>query len=167
MGGQKSAGSNREVDMKRNLIVLIALFSLVLGVSAGASAGMGTSYCVLVDIPFDFHVADQRMPAGEYRIEMPLMGSSAIGSMLKLESQDGAFCQFLQTMRIDGNRYDTNCHVVFNKYGDSLFLARVTNSQSGAQAPKSPLEKKLADEYNLAGVEVSSLEVVAVPARVQ
>jgi len=151
--------------MRKALVVLIALCAVTFGFAMGASALPDTAYSVLINIPFGFYAGDQWMPAGKYWIDMPGSSGYAIGSMLRINSLDGLNCQYLLTMRMTGTAMDTDYHVTFTKYGESLFLAKVTNSELGAQAPKSRTERKLASEHAQASGAVTSVNVVAAPAR--
>ncbi len=151
--------------MRKALVVLIALCAVTFGFAMGASARPDTPYSVLVNIPFGFYAGDQWMPAGKYFIDMTAFTGFASGSMLRVNSLDGSICQYLLTMRINGNTADTDYHVTFTKYGESYFLAKVTNSDLGAQVAKSRAERKLASEHAQASGAVTSVEVVAAPAR--
>ena len=151
--------------MRKALVVLIALCAVTFGFAMGASARPDTAYSVLVNIPFGFYAGDQWMPAGKYFIDMTAFIGFASGSMLRVSSPDGLICQYLLTMRIDGTKNDTDYRVTFTKYGESYFLAKVTNSDLGAQAAKSRAERKLASEHAQASGAVTSVEVVAAPAR--
>jgi hypothetical protein len=151
--------------MRKALVVLIALCAVTFGLAMGASARPDTTYSVSVKIPFGFYAGDQWMPAGKYFIDMSAFPGFANGSLLRVSSQDGSICQYLLTMRIDGNMADTDYHVTFTKYGESYFLAKVTNGDLGAQAAKSRAEKRLASEHAQASGAVTSVEVVAAPAR--
>ena len=73
MGGQGSAGSNREDDMRKALVVLIALCAVTFGFAMGASARTNTANSVLINIPFGFYAGDQWMPAGKYFVDMTVV----------------------------------------------------------------------------------------------
>jgi len=151
--------------MKKALAVMIALCAATLGFAMDASAKPGPAYAALANIPFGFYAGDQWMPAGKYRIDLPVTTGTASGSMLRILSLDGADCQYLLTLRTDGGRTDGYFHVVFNKYGDTLFLREVTTDGMGAQAVRSRTEKKLAAGQAHASAAVSTVEIVAAPAR--
>ena len=153
--------------MRKALVVLIALCAVTFGFAMSASARPDSAYSVVIHIPFGFYAGDQWMPAGKYFIDMSAFTGFASGSMLRISSLDGLNCMHLLTMRINGSAADTDYRVTFTKYGDSYFLAKVTNSDLGAQAVKSRTEKKLAGGHAEASGAVTSVEVVAAPARVK
>jgi hypothetical protein len=165
MGDKGSAGSNREDDMRKTLAVLIALCAMTFGFAMVAPAGSETAYAALADIPFGFYAGNQWMPAGKYRIDLPVTNGSAHGSMLRFYSRDGSICQYLITTRTDGYQTDGYFHLVFNKYGDTLFFARLSTDEFSAQAVRSRTEKRLAIERTQASGAVSTVEVVAAPLR--
>ena len=165
MGDKGSAGSNREDDMRKALAVLIALCAVTFGFAMGASAQGSLIFGAQANIPFGFYAGDQWMPAGKYRIELPVTIGFGSGSILKVYSVDGLNCQYLLTTRINGAPTNGYVHVIFNKYGDSLFLTRLTTDELGAEARKSRTEKRLASEQAQAAGAVSTVEVVAAPVR--
>lgn len=151
--------------MRKTLAVLIALCAVAFGFAMDASAWPSTTYAVLANIPFGFYAGDQWMPAGKYRIDLPVTDGSASGSMLKIYSLDGLSCQYLLTTRMQGAPTDGYYYLTFNKYGDSLFFARLTTDELGARAAKSRTERRVASEWAQAAGALSTVEVVAAPAR--
>jgi len=150
--------------MKRALIVLFSLSAVILGFAVAASAGgaLEASNSVLMKIPFAFHAGDNLYPAGQYWIEMPRMGGYSAGTMVRISSQDGSSCQHLFSVRTRGVTSDTDYHVTFTKYGDTYFLAKVRNSDLGAEVAQSRAEKKVASELAGKTGGVASVEVIAV-----
>ena len=153
--------------MRKALAVLIALCAVTFGFAMGAAADSGTAYAALADIPFGFYAGDQWMPAGKYRVDLPVSNGAGSGSMLRIYSLDGVSCQYLLTMRTDGAQTNGYYHLTFNKYGDTLVLSRLITNELGAQAAKSRTEKKLAKAQAEASAAVSSVTVVAAPVRVK
>jgi len=153
--------------MKKVFAVLFSMSVVVFGLAVAASAGgpVAADNSVLMQIPFAFHAGDSQFPAGSYRIEMPRMGGFAGGTMVRITSQDGADCQYLFSVRTEGNRQDTDYHVTFHKYGQDYFLAKVRSSELGADLAKSRTEKRIASEYAGKAGATASVEVIAVHAR--
>jgi hypothetical protein len=165
MGDKGSAGSNQEDDMRKALAVLIALCAVTFGFAMGASAKPGMPHAALADIPFGFYAGDQWMPAGKYRIDLPVRDGSGSGSMVRIYSLDGLNCQYLLTMRTDGAQTNGYFHLTFNKYGENLFFNRLTTDELGAQAAKSRTERKLAKAQAETSKAISAVTVVAAPVR--
>jgi len=150
--------------MKKVLAVLFSLSAVIFGFAMAASAGGGleASNSVLMRIPFAFHAGDSLFPAGQYWIEMPRMSGFTAGTMVRISSQDGSSCQHLFSVRTRGVITDTDYHVTFTKYGDAYFLAKVRNSDLGAELAQSGTEKKVASEYAGKARGTASVEVIAV-----
>ena len=137
---------------------------VIFGFSVAASAGgaLEASNSVLMKIPFAFHAGDSLYPAGQYWIEMPRMGGYSAGTMVKISARDGSSCQHLFSVRTRGISTDTDYHVTFNKYGDTYFLAKVRNSDLGAEVAQSRTEKRVASEFAGKTGAIASVEVIAV-----
>jgi len=94
-------------------------------------------------IPFDFHVGNKLMPAGEYVVE-------ASGPLVRVRSAEGndPGNVFLATHTSppasEGSR--AKSELDFNRYGDEYFLTTIWNPWigDGLQAPKTAREKELA-----------------------
>jgi hypothetical protein len=131
--------------MKRTLAVLTVLGALIMGSTWWVAAASGSS--VDICIPFAFHAGNQRMPAGDYRFEMPVVGAMATGSMLRIVSLDASHCQHLISRTILPVTTDTDWHVSFSKIGDQYFLSKVWNGDYGAELSKTPTARSLEYEY--------------------
>ena len=85
------------------------------------SAPAAAQNVTTVQVPFDFHVRDQVLPAGKYTIRRDL----ALPQWLQLQSADGK--HFVPVITIPhlppGNAQPTG--LVFRKYGEQRFLADV------------------------------------------
>ena len=92
------------------------------------------------NVPFDFRMGETLMPAGEYVIHHS-------AGMLTVRAQSGPptaiFQLTLPASRQDGS---TKGALVFNRYGDSYFLAKIwaPDSRSGLSLLTSKREKELA-----------------------
>jgi hypothetical protein len=150
--------------MKKTLVVLFSLSAVIFGIAVAASAAgaLEASNSVLMKIPFAFHAGDNLYPAGQYWIEMPRMGGYAAGTMVRIAAQDGSSCQYVFSVRTRGVNTDTDYHVTFNKYGDTYYLAKVRNSELGAEVAQSRSEKRAASEFAGKTGGITSVEVVAV-----
>lgn len=108
---------------------------IVLGMSAFAQKGT-----VRAAIPFDFVVGKQMLNAGVYQI-------TGQGQMLLVIRTDGKQGMIENTRLFRGGpREDATSQLIFNRYGQRYFLAKVWMSKAGSghQLFASPLELEYA-----------------------
>src|SRR5437879_13879754 len=86
---------------------VVVLSMAVAAVSARAQAG----FVLAANIPFDFVVGKQTLPAGEYRIEQ-LSGRS----VLLIRSTDGHTSTIVMTMAARASDWHSGSTLVFNRY---------------------------------------------------
>ena len=73
-----------------------------------------------VDIPFEFHLMDNVMPAGQYIVD------TAANNVLSLDCRACRSHAVAAASGIGGGaNLSTEARLVFNKYGDSYFLSEV------------------------------------------
>jgi len=96
-------------------------------------------------IPFQFHVGNAKLPAGEYRIH--LLDDSDL-TVMEITSADGSTSALFQVQNTDANATPAKTELVFNKYGNRYFLAKLFDkgNPSGSQVLKSPYEKRVSQE---------------------
>ena len=100
--------------MKR--ITAIALLAIANFAMAGTS--FAQSKVVRVDIPFDFTVGKQVLPAGTYTIKTESQGLIAIRNHDKPVT-------VLTLVDRDGAKASDNGKLMFHKYGDQYFLSEI------------------------------------------
>jgi hypothetical protein len=119
--------------MKKLLMALA-----MIGVFAATSVAADNS-TLKARIPFDFSAAGKDFAAGVYSVErQPLTGIMAI--------RDGAghTKAYFQVNAIYTNKSEQSPMLVFNKYGDRYFLAKVLPPVGvGGQLRKDKMEKEL------------------------
>jgi len=95
-------------------------------------------------IPFQFHVGNTKFPAGEYRIHVVDEGDP---SGMEITSADGSISALFQVENTEANPGD-NTELVFNKYGNRYFLAKLLEqgSPNGSQLAESGYEKRVSQE---------------------
>jgi hypothetical protein len=146
-----------EDAMKKSLVVSFALVAMILGLAAAATAGSAPR--MKVDIPFDFYLGDQMLPAGEYLIEMPnLMMASPTGSFVVVRNEDGSVYHCLHANTGEYAR-GFAWQVTFHKYGETYFFAKVQNSSFVSTLPKTRAEKEMSVK-TAAGPRGASKDVV-------
>ena len=125
--------------MKRNfyqagLGIVVALLLL-----AGQALAQD-SHIFAYAIPFAFHAGNVKLPAGQYIVKIP---SSARG-LVYLESRNGTNHAMLLTLPFAQGKSQAPAELVFNQYGKTYFLSKVTDSLSvkGQEVMKSKVEKE-------------------------
>ena len=93
-------------------------------------------------IPFQFHAGNTELPAGEYRIRM--MDDSDL-TVMQISRMDGSASAVFQVQETDKNSEPTKSELIFHKYGNRYFLAKLFDESNpdGSQVVESSYEKKV------------------------
>ena len=128
----------------RKQIYFIAIL-IAIGAGSVANANAQATQQFTADIPFDFQVSGQRLPAGEYTVRC--LNPASDVRVLQLRKTDGKATVVLHTNGIVG-RLDQKSRMVFNRYGNQYYFAQawLASEQIGMQAIKSRQEKATAKE---------------------
>ncbi|MCX6635752.1 MAG: hypothetical protein NT090_11830 [Acidobacteria bacterium] len=115
------------------------LFALaMIGVFAATSVAADL-FAVKARIPFDFAVAGKQLPAGVYTVER----QSSPG-VLMLRDAAGRVDVLFLAMPVYTNTDAQTPMLVFNKYGDRYFLAKIWPATgAGAQLNPTKIEREL------------------------
>ena len=106
--------------MKKTLAFLS--FVVILATMA-TLATAGSAVVLRGEIPFDFYVGDQMLPAGEYQFEMGRV-TEATTSSVTVRSKDGKVLAFVPTRPGVSNGTTSN-QIIFNSSGGNYVLASV------------------------------------------
>ena len=126
--------------MKRQLKTMAVI--LALAVVAGASVAQAQIIGHLKsNIPFSFYVRNRLMPAGDYTIAELNPGSG----LMEIRSADGKSAAVFLTIGKQEKDTRTPSELIFQKYGDNLFLSEIVEQGEidGAQVVKSKMEQRL------------------------
>lgn len=147
--------------MKRQTYTVIAMIVLVGSMAVAAQAQNNGRLRLTADIPFEFNVGDQTMPAGKYTVSQINPASDRVA--LQLRNQSGRASVILQMNAVIG-RAPESAKLIFNRYGNRYFLAQawVDGENTGLQAPTSRVERVVRRE--LAGIKATA-ETVALKGR--
>src|SRR5262245_36131521 len=130
----------RSKNMRKPIISLIAAVSL--GVALLFATTMAAPFAVKIraEIPFDFMVGKKRLPKGEYLIE----SLNDSGTLTIRHAKKGKAVTFntIKQKPTDSPK----SKLVFNRYGDQYFLARIwdPSSETILKLNKSKTEKRIA-----------------------
>jgi len=140
-------------------------------ITAGASAQAQTlQYKLTVDIPFDFSVSGQKLPAGKYWIGR---AQSSIGdTVVQIQSTDMHSVANRFSVPIVTFKSKKRGEVVFHRYDDQYFLSEVWPSGGGTGRAflKTRAERDLAKstrDNGIAAVKSPKAEIVTVAALAQ
>ena len=161
--------AEKEQEMANQILKSLTMLTLVVGltlVAAVVSAnGQSTSTLVTADIPFDFIVADQTLPAGKYTVR----NVSDDGKGLKISSRDGESSVMRLSNLANEKSKKRNARMVFHRYGQQYFLAEVwTGDNYGRQLLKCKRERHLRQELASNGSKSdATFEVVEVVGQIR
>ncbi|MCG3163940.1 MAG: hypothetical protein JMDDDDMK_05399 [Acidobacteria bacterium] len=125
--------------MQKKIFALIVALSFAVSLVAPALAYPFTVR-IRAEIPFDFMVGSKRLPKGEYLIE----SLNDTGTLTIRNAKKGKAVNF---MTIRGKMMEKpKSKLVFHRYGDQYFLARVWDGTSDTvlKLDKSKAEKRAA-----------------------
>jgi len=127
----------------KNMIVVFASIVVLLVLATGASAI--TAARIRAYVPFDFHVGEELLPAGNYIFEMRAIGfGSSSSSAVAIYRPNGTIVTSIPTMPIGWDyRHMSDCHLHFTRLTGNYFLAKVEAPESGAALRMSKAEKEL------------------------
>jgi hypothetical protein len=139
--------------MKR--ILTIALLTIAGFLTAGSA--LAADHAVKADIPFDFIVGSNVLPAGTYTIASPGWRSSGA---IEIQSEGSNYAT-LTTVFAD-NKATKGSELVFHRYGNQYFLAEVL-CPAAAMTVQLPVSKqeKLARTTVVAGLQPTGEVLVA------
>jgi len=106
-----------------------------------------SAHRVTADIPFDFFIGKEMMPAGTYEFEVANRHAYP-GALIVRSTIPGANHSFIVPALLDKATKGAEPSIMFNRYGAAYFFANI-NADSGSMAFKvwkSDTEKRLARE---------------------
>jgi hypothetical protein len=143
---------------------VLAMAIIVAGVSAQAQS---LQYKLTVDIPFDFQVANQKLPAGKYSVGRAQEMSG--DTVLQVRSTDGHSTANRFSIPIVSVKTKNRGELVFHRYGDQYFLSEIwpAGGGTGRAFLKTRTERDLernARENGVAAVKAPKAEIVTLVA---
>jgi hypothetical protein len=93
-----------------------------------------------VNIPFQFHAGNAKLPAGKYRVHV--LDDSGL-TVMEISSVDGSTAALFQVDSAEANSTPAKSELIFNKYGDRYFLAKLFDEgdPNGSRVVESQYEK--------------------------
>ncbi len=107
------------------------------------------------DIPFDFIVANHRMPAGSYRIER------LSPQLLAVSNENGRANSFVQVIPTRSSKVADHGKLIFHRYGTVNYLAQLWSGgeNMGSECIRSKGEKEAATSKTADEVAINLLPV--------
>ena len=96
---------------------------------------------LVVQVPFEFHVGNSMLPAGEYTVF-----TDAATPVLRLRSYDSKSSVMILTNGVQTSIEPSQGKLVFHRYGDEYFLSQIWQAgvNAGRELPKSRRETEVA-----------------------
>jgi hypothetical protein len=124
------------------LLSLVALFFAVTIYPSKAHAQIVGE--LEVNIPFQFHAGDAKLPAGKYFIHV--LENSDL-KFMEIASADGSASALFGVHNAEANSAPAKSELIFNKYGNRYFLANVfqEGNPDGSTVEESHYEKTVSE----------------------
>jgi len=147
--------------MKKTAYTMIALLVLIGSMAVAAQAQTAGRAQVRVSIPFQFHVGNATLPAGDYLVRQLNTDSSA--ATMQISRKDGGANTIINMIGTIGDAQALT-KLTFRRYGNQYYFGEVwmDGESAGMQAPKSKSER--ATQKELAALNVA-METVALRLR--
>jgi hypothetical protein len=145
-------------NISRNLLSIftaLVLFAALVTVSVSAR----TSRSLVVNIPFDFQIAGQTLPAGQYVVERSTQASAEGLSLRSFDKNKGVFAL---TSSVGASERQSASRLVFNRYQDKYFLSQFWTSgeAAGRALIKSEKERTAERELAKAGAKPEQVAII-------
>jgi hypothetical protein len=123
--------------MKRQYFTYVAAIAVILS----SVAAFGQNMNVRANVPFNFVVRGNTLPAGQYDI----LSMSSTGGVLSVRMENKPMAT-IGTNSIESLTASEKTKLIFHRYGSEYFLAEVwlEGNSRGVEIPKTHREKELA-----------------------
>ena len=133
--------------MTKQVLKVAAMLMLIAGLTAASAAianGKVSTKRLVVQVPFDFNVGDQAVPAGQYDVIIP----SNTGGALWILNHDGEAQRMILARSAERRSDKMIAKLVFHRYGSTYFLAQawMAGDSTGCEISKTKQERALERE---------------------
>jgi hypothetical protein len=106
-----------------------------------ATAQLGSSQKIVVQVPFEFLVGSKVVPSGEWIVQPATVNSNS----LMIRNNGAAVGMFSAASLLDAKEIAGNYALVFHKYGNSYFLSgvKIKGTRTGYRIPQSKAEAEM------------------------
>lgn len=150
----------------KNVVAKLGLLAVIIAAGVTANA-QSLNYRLTANIPFDFSVAGQKLPAGKYWFNRAQQSNG--DTVVQIRSTDGHANLARLTIPVFANDPAKHNLVIFKRYGDEYFLSEIwpAGAVTGREVPKSRAEREAARKAQDSGVaalnapDVKTITIVA------
>jgi hypothetical protein len=156
----KACASRKETRGHQLLLLFMPLvFALALYPSKAHAQIVGD---LEVNIPFQFHAGNTKLPPGKYFIHTL---DDADQTVMEISSADESTSALFEVQPAQANSAPVKSELVFNKYGNRYFLAELfqEGNPNGSKAVESRYEKRISQDQS----DTTAQEHVSVRSRGQ
>lgn len=122
--------------MKKQTLNVVVTLSMIITLAVAGFAALNRK--VEANVPFDFMVNGKTLPAGQYTVT-----PSGNGSTLIIRSAETKQAAAVITRACEASR-DAKPQLIFHRYGNQYFLAKIVGATSGNELMKSEAEREAA-----------------------
>ena len=117
------------------VLIALTLFAVLM-----VPATQAQSIILQAEIPFDFAVGNNLLPAGEYQVK------PATEKVILIQSQEARSSALAMTIKVHAGKTSDVTKLVFNRYGEQYFLSKIwtRSSDTGRELTKCRLEREVA-----------------------
>jgi len=139
---QESHASLRRVSAQIISSFILSLLALTMVAGKAHAQIVGS---LEVNVPFQFHAGDAKLPAGKYLIHR--LDDSDL-TVMEITSVDGSTSALFEVQAARAKSAPAQSELIFNKYGSRYFLATLFDegNESGSQVVESRYEKRISRE---------------------
>lgn len=147
----------------------LGVLAVMMIVAVGASAkAQSLEYRLTANIPFEFSVANKKLPAGKYWISRAQQSQGDTVLQIRSAKGNGEGAVRL-TFPVNSLHPMSSASLIFNRYGNEYFLSEVwpKGGSIGRGLPKSRTERELerkAQDNQIAATRGPELETVTIRA---
>jgi len=137
----------------KNVVAKMSLLTVLTIIAAGVSVNaQSLNYKLTANIPFEFSVAGEKLPAGKYTIGRAQQSNG--DTVVQVRSKDGDANAIRITIPVFANNPVKKGSLVFRRYGNEYFLAEIwpVGATTGRELPKTQAERELARKAENSGV---------------
>jgi hypothetical protein len=138
------------IQMKKFTVCCLAMAALFLFTGSLQKISAQSQEMVMtIQVPFDFQIGEQELPAGKYEIKR----NSQTSALLLIQSTERKTSVFVSTTQDGLSEKTARGSMIFNKYGERYFLSKITlrGYKNGYALPKSKTERQ---QRHLAEAEI-------------
>lgn len=131
----------------RNNTKLLQLLSFFIALTFALSLHPAKAHAQIigeleVTVPFQFYAGNAKLPAGKYILHM--LDNSDL-KIMEISTPDSSTSALFEVEDAESNTVPPKNELIFNKYGNRYFLARVFDegNPDGSRVPESQYEKRV------------------------